>query len=238
MAQRAGARIVEVERLARRDDLAAGRDGRPHQARRALTPLGAAMFERWGRTMVRRRWWVIGAALAFMAFGGIWGTEVFGALITEGSRTRPARAPGPSSRAEETLGRTGNDVVVLYRSADRDGRRPGVRAGRDRHAGRRCPTTSVDRDGHLWSTTTPGLVSDDRHATYAVLTLAGDDETERGGAGGDRGRAGRARAGDPGRRRHHGQPRHQRAGERPTSPGPRRSPCRCCSCCWCSSSAA
>lgn len=31
------------------------------------------MFERWGRTMVRRRWWVIGLAVAFMAFGGIWG---------------------------------------------------------------------------------------------------------------------------------------------------------------------
>ncbi|GAA1419641.1 helix-turn-helix domain-containing protein [Catellatospora coxensis] len=42
------------------------------------------MLERWGRAMARRRWWVIGAALAFLTVGGVWGSLAFGTLITEG----------------------------------------------------------------------------------------------------------------------------------------------------------
>lgn len=40
------------------------------------------MFDRLGRTMVRLRWWVICVAVAFMAFGGIGGTQLFSALNT------------------------------------------------------------------------------------------------------------------------------------------------------------
>ncbi|MEU1301970.1 hypothetical protein [Streptomyces shenzhenensis] len=49
-------------------------------------------FERLGRTMARRRRWVIGLAVAFLALGGIRGTRVFGSLTTGGPTTRPARA--------------------------------------------------------------------------------------------------------------------------------------------------
>lgn len=101
------------------------------------------MFERLGRAVFRRRWWVIGLAAAFMAFGGIRGTQVFGALTTEGFDD-----PAFQRAVTDTPDALPDDVVtgvVTY-----------------------------------WSTTSPALVGHDRHATYAVLTLAGDDETGRG----------------------------------------------------------
>ncbi|WP_327000973.1 MMPL family transporter [Dactylosporangium sp. NBC_01737] len=140
------------------------------------------MFERWGRTMVRRRWWLIGAALAFMAFGGVWGTQVFGALITEGFEDPGGESSRAVVRAEETLGRTGNDVVVLYRSPTTTVDDPVFeRAVTGTLAA--LPGGTVTATVTYWSTNhSPGLVSHDRRATYAVLTLAGDDETERGQA--------------------------------------------------------
>ncbi|MET7426878.1 MMPL family transporter [Dactylosporangium sp. NPDC005555] len=140
------------------------------------------MFERWGRTMVRRRWWLIGAALAFMAFGGVWGTQVFGALITEGFEDPGSESSRAVARAQETLGRTGNDVVVLYRSPTTTVDDPAFqRAVTDTLAG--LPGGTVTATVTYWNTNhNPGLVSHDRRATYAVLTLAGDDETARGQA--------------------------------------------------------
>ncbi|WP_238008537.1 MMPL family transporter [Dactylosporangium sp. AC04546] len=132
--------------------------------------------------MVRRRWWVIGAALAFMAFGGIWGTQVFGALITEGFDDPHSESSRAVVRAEQTLGRTGNDVVVVYRSPTTTVDDPAFeRAVSETLAA--LPAGEVTATVTYWNTNrSPGLVSHDRRATYAVLTLAGDDETERGEA--------------------------------------------------------
>ncbi|MEV4629883.1 hypothetical protein AB0J90_26820 [Micromonospora sp. NPDC049523] len=103
------------------------------------------MFERLGRTMVRWRWWVIALAVALIAFGGIWGTQVFGSLTTAGFDD-----PAFQQAVDETLDSLPNDVV----------------------------TSTVT----YWSTNSPTLVDEGRRSTYAVLTLAGDDETQRGEA--------------------------------------------------------
>ncbi|GAA1034075.1 MMPL family transporter [Virgisporangium ochraceum] len=139
------------------------------------------MFERWGRTMVRRRWWVVGLALAFMAFGGVWGTQVFGALTTEGFEDPASESSRSVVRAEETLGRSGNDLVVLYRSPTATVDDPAFRAAVTQTLAA-LPKDDVTATVTYWSTNSPGLVSHDRRATYAVLTLAGADETERGEA--------------------------------------------------------
>lgn len=139
------------------------------------------MFERLGRTMVRRRWWVIGLAAAFLALGGIWGTGVFGSLTTGGFDDPAGQSSRAAARAEATLGRTGNDVVVLYTS-------PSTTV--DDQAFQRAVTQTLQALPHdvvtrtvtCWNTGSPALVSHDRHATYAVLTLAGDDEEQRGEA--------------------------------------------------------
>ncbi|MFC3572612.1 MMPL family transporter [Streptomyces yaanensis] len=139
------------------------------------------MFERWGRTMVGRRWWVIGLAAAFLAFGGIWGTRVFGSLTTGGFDDPAGQSSRAAARAEATLGRTGNDAVVLYTSPSTTVDAPAFRRAVTQTL-RALPHDVVTRTVTYWSAGSPALVSHDRHATYAVLTLAGDDEARRGEA--------------------------------------------------------
>jgi RND superfamily putative drug exporter len=137
------------------------------------------MFERLGRTMVSRRWWVIGLATAFLAFGGIWGTRVFGSLTTGGFDDPAGQSSRAAARAEATLGRTGNDAVVLYTSPSATVDDPAFRRAVTETL-QALPHDVVTRTATYWSTGSPALVSHDRHATYAVLTLAGDDEAQRG----------------------------------------------------------
>jgi RND superfamily putative drug exporter len=137
------------------------------------------MFERWGRAMVRRRWWVVGLAVAFMAFAGIWGTQVFGSLTSEGFDDPASQSSRAVERAEAALGRTGNDVVVLYTSPGMTVDDPAFQ-GAVTKALEALPHDVVTRTVSYWSAKSPALVSHDKHSTYAVVTLAGDDETERG----------------------------------------------------------
>ncbi|GGN22061.1 MMPL family transporter [Streptomyces fuscichromogenes] len=139
------------------------------------------MFERLGRTTVRRRWWVIGLAAVFLAFGGIWGTRVFGSLTTGGFDDPAGQSSRAAARAEATLGRTGNDAVVLYTSRSTTVDDPAFRRAVTETV-QALPRAVVTRTVTYWSTGNPALVSHDRHATYAVLTLAGDDEAQRGQA--------------------------------------------------------
>nr|WP_232794111.1 MMPL family transporter [Pseudofrankia saprophytica] len=134
-----------------------------------------------GRTMFRRRWWVVGLSVAFFAFAGIWGTQVFGALTTEGFEDPASESSRALDRAEATLGRTGNDVVVLYTSRAMTVDDPRFERAVTETLGT-LPRDVVTRTLTYWGTNSPGLVSHDRHATFAVLTMAGDDETERGDA--------------------------------------------------------
>ncbi|MFJ8105888.1 MMPL family transporter [Streptomyces sp. NPDC096132] len=137
------------------------------------------MFERWGRTVVSRRWWVIGLAAAFLALGGIWGTRVFGSLTTGGFDDPAGQSSRAAARAEATLGRTGNDAVVLYSSPSTTVDDPAFQRAVTQTL-QALPHDVVTRTVTYWSTGSPALVSHDRHATYAVLTLAGDDEERRG----------------------------------------------------------
>ncbi|MEX5635630.1 MMPL family transporter [Parafrankia sp. FMc2] len=132
------------------------------------------MFERLGRAMFRHRWQVIGLAMAFVAFGGIWGTQVFGSLTTGGFDDPDSESARALDRAEEALGRTGNDLVVLYRSPDGTVDDPAFRRAVTETLDA-LPRDVVTRAVTYWGTNSPALVSADRHSTYAVLTMAGDE---------------------------------------------------------------
>ncbi|SNQ47658.1 Membrane protein [Frankia canadensis] len=133
------------------------------------------MFERFGRAIFRRRWWVLGLAGAFLTFGGLWGTQIFG-LVGAGGFDDPASESSRAlDRAETTLGRTGNDLVVLYRSPGRTVDDPVYRQAVT-NALDALPRDVVTRTITYWATNSPALVSHDRRSTYAVLTLAGDEQ--------------------------------------------------------------
>jgi len=126
--------------------------------------------------MYRRRRWVVALALAFVAFAGIWGTGVFGAMTGGGFEDPDSDSSRAVEVAERELGRDSADVVVLYRSDDLIVDDPGYRAAVDDSL-RGLPDGLVDRTTTFWSSGAPSLVSTDRQSTFAVLQLTdGEDE--------------------------------------------------------------
>ncbi|MEN3358292.1 MAG: trehalose monomycolate/heme transporter, partial [Mycobacteriales bacterium] len=133
------------------------------------------MFEAIGRTMYRRRRWVLGLAVAFLAFAGAWGTQVFGTLSGSGFDDPGSDSYRATQVAADKLGRDDADVVVLYRSDTATVDDPDfARAVTSTLAA--LPHSVVDRVTTYWSSRAPQLVSTDRHASYAVLRLAGDEQ--------------------------------------------------------------
>jgi trehalose monomycolate/heme transporter len=138
------------------------------------------VFEAFGRVMYRRRRWVLGVALAFLAFAGVWGTKVFASLSNGGfddPRSDSARA---SAIAAQRLGRDDADVIVLYRSAGRTVDDPAYRQAVTRTLGA-LPRDTVDRVTTYWDTHAAQLVSADRKETYAVLRLVGGEDQRKDG---------------------------------------------------------
>src|SRR4051794_26660298 len=136
------------------------------------------MFEALGRVIYRRRRWVVSLALLLVAAAGVWGTGVFGKLTGAGFDDPGSESAHAAQVAAAHLGRDGADVVVLYSSRD---------LTVDDAAFREAVTTTLDalpadevaRTTTFWSTGAAPLVSENRHATYAVLTLGPDgDATE------------------------------------------------------------
>ena len=137
------------------------------------------MFEAWGRVLSRRRWLTLGVTLVLVAFAAAWGTGVFGKLSSGDNFTPPAsESQREAAQASQVFGRSDADVVVLYRSATMTVADPRYRQAVTA-ALAALPRADVVRAGTWWSTGSPGLVSADRHATYAVLQLAGADAAAR-----------------------------------------------------------
>ena len=137
------------------------------------------MFTTLGRFAFRRRYAVVAAAVAFLVFAGVWGTGVFGHLVSGTSGDAGSESARAAAVAADRLGRDEADVVVLYSSPD--GRTVDDPEFRRAVTGTLAglPADRVERTVDFWSTGAPGLVSADRTATYAVLVLAGADEETR-----------------------------------------------------------
>jgi uncharacterized membrane protein YdfJ with MMPL/SSD domain len=132
----------------------------------------------WSSTVIRARWLVLAAGLVLALAGAVWGSGVFGSLVN-GGFDDPASASARVQQIAARLGVQSPDVVVLYssRSATVDDpafrgpvsaalraleRRPGV-----------AHVVSYYQDAGV----ADGLVSRDRHATYAAITLTAPDDT-------------------------------------------------------------
>src|SRR5215831_5558881 len=137
------------------------------------------MFEAWGRTLYRRRRLTLVITLVLVAFAAAWGTGVFGKLSAGNNFTPPdSQSQREADQAAQVFGRNDADVVVLYRSATMTVADPGYRQAVT-SALNGLPRADVTRVSTYWSTGSPRLVSADRHATYAVLQLAGKDDAAR-----------------------------------------------------------
>jgi RND superfamily putative drug exporter len=122
---------------------------------------------------------VVAATAAFLVVAGAWGTGVFGSLVGGGFEDPASESSRAAAVAAQALGREGTDVVVLYTSPTTTVDDPAFREAVTGTLGA-LPAADVTGTVDYWSTGAPQLVSGDRHATYAVLTLAGGDEEQRG----------------------------------------------------------
>jgi trehalose monomycolate/heme transporter len=137
------------------------------------------MFEAWGRGLYRARRLTLVIGILFAIAAGVWGTGVFGKLAGGDTFTPPAsQSNQESSLAASVFGRNEADVVVLYHSAAMTVADPAYRQAVTTALGG-LPAADVTRITTYWSSGQPSLVSADRHSTYAVLQLAGDDDAAR-----------------------------------------------------------
>jgi uncharacterized membrane protein YdfJ with MMPL/SSD domain len=132
------------------------------------------MFEALGRVMYRRRRWVVALSLAFVVFGGVWGTGVFSHMTGAGFEDPGSESSEAFEVAVRELGRDSADVVILYRSADATVDDPAFEAAVTESLAA-LPQDAIERTTTFYGTEAPQLVSEDRQSTYAVLQLADDD---------------------------------------------------------------
>ncbi len=133
------------------------------------------MFEALGRVMYRRRRWVVVLGLVLVAAAAVWGTGVFGKLTGAGFEDPDSESSAAAEVAAAELGRDAADVVVLYSSDDLTVDDPAFADAVTRTLDA-LPADEVARATTFWTTGAAPLVSEDRHATYAVLTLGPDGD--------------------------------------------------------------
>jgi uncharacterized membrane protein YdfJ with MMPL/SSD domain len=137
------------------------------------------MFAWWGRTVVRARWLIIAAGIALALVGGLWGTGVFGAVSSGGFDDPHSGSARAAGRIIAELGRQDVDVLVLYSSADRTVDQAGFRDAVTGTLTALRQRPEVSQVVSYYDTSSPALVSKDRHATYAAIRLrtsGSDDE--------------------------------------------------------------
>ncbi|NYI04007.1 MMPL family transporter [Allostreptomyces psammosilenae] len=145
------------------------------------------MFILLGRFTYRRRRAVLIAAGVFAVLAGIWGSGVFGAMGSGGYAPPGVESVRANELLEEEFGHGENehDVIAVYvdptdsRTVDDPEFADAVRAALDG-----LPDSHVASVTSYWTEGLPAseralLVSEDRHATYATLTLEGADAAER-----------------------------------------------------------
>ncbi len=135
------------------------------------------MFHRFGHLVHRRRFAVLVAGVVFVAVAALWGTGVFGALSGGGFEDPDSESAAASAQAAEVFGRTAADVVVLYEDAELTVDDPQFRAAVTETL-KDLPRSDVERAVSYYDTGSPAFVSTDRHATYAAITLVGNDDDE------------------------------------------------------------
>jgi RND superfamily putative drug exporter len=136
------------------------------------------VFETLGRFTYRRRRLVLALTGVFVVAAIAWGTGVFGSLANGGFEAPDTEAYRAVRTIEQTVGRTGTDVIVLYRSDSQTTASPAFRQTVESHLAQ-LPSSEVLSTKTFWNTRSPAFVSKDQHSTYAVLTLAGADPEER-----------------------------------------------------------
>ncbi|TYB58849.1 MMPL family transporter [Nonomuraea sp. PA05] len=133
------------------------------------------MFESAGRLVYRGRWTLLALTLAAAVLVAPFGLELFGRMADGGFEDPRADSTTAARWNDEWYGGHAPDVVVLYRH-------PAVKVRDARYKAavhdslRALPGRYVRAMATYWTTGSKKMVSADGHATYAVVTLKGDEQ--------------------------------------------------------------
>jgi len=145
----------------------------------AIRPDRPPRFEAWGRLIYRRRKLVLMIAVLFAVVGGVWGTTIFGSVQTAGGFNAPdSQSQQAANLATGAFGRDTGDVVVLYSSPALTVASPAFRAAVSSTLAA-LPHSRAASSATYWSTGSRQFVSASGHQTYAVIELAGRNDTAR-----------------------------------------------------------
>ena len=136
------------------------------------------MMERLGHGVFRTRHWVLVAAAVVVALGATWGTGVFGAMTSSGFEDPGSESAKALDRIEATVGRTGADVLVLYRYGGAPVTDPAFQDAVEEHLAD-LPPDLVAGVTTTWSAPagqSGALVARDGRSTYAVVRLVGSGD--------------------------------------------------------------
>lgn len=137
------------------------------------------MSSAWGRSIIRIRWLVLAAAVVLVAVGATWGSAVYGELASGGfddPNSESVRAP---QRIAAELGRREPELVVLYSSETATVDDPAMREPITATISELRQRSEVAEIVSYYDTQAPELVSENRRATYATVSLSGASESER-----------------------------------------------------------
>ena len=131
------------------------------------------MFARWSNVVTRLKWPVLAAALAFMAFAGIWGTGAFGRLDGNTSLNDPtSQSQQVTKQVIDAFGQSeSTDIVALYSSTQYSVTDPQFRDSVLTVESRLKTDPNVAKVASYYDTRSAALVSTDGHSTYLAISL-------------------------------------------------------------------
>ncbi|MFC5004915.1 MMPL family transporter [Dactylosporangium cerinum] len=128
--------------------------------------------------MLRARWGVLLAGVALAVLGAVWGTGVIGTLSSNGFEDPDSESARATQRIVAEIGRQDADVVALYTSRDLTVDDPRFQTAVQDALAKVRQRAEVARVVSFYDTGNPALVSTDRHATYAAITMRTADNDE------------------------------------------------------------
>ena len=136
------------------------------------------MFAKLGTAVFDHRRAFLAVATLILAVAAAWGTSVFGLLVGGGFEDPDSESSRAVARVEETLGRQGSDVLVVYSHDELSVQEPEFESAVTGVVDA-LPADVVIGAASYWSTDSPAFVSADGRSTFVALQLRGDTDGER-----------------------------------------------------------
>lgn len=134
------------------------------------------MYSLLGRAVIKARWFIVAGIAAVFAIGATWGLGVFDEFTDGGYVSQDSQSVVDAEAIEEEFGSTGAEVVVLYESETLTADDPAFAAAVQSAVADIDAIDEVESVTSYYDTQMPSFVSEDGHATYAAVSLAGSSD--------------------------------------------------------------